>query len=262
MAKIEDLCNQLYEKLSRELREYKKKLREQNVDMIIRSSYETTIKEQFPDMFFGKSHYDEYELRALLDLDNSLNGLYNAWEDSDFGVHNILEETLTDFVMDLADEYVEEQEEKIKQKENYEFILEVSETLNNLEKYNFGDYIKDKYEIEKLDLNSIDEILNNKDMMNDFDNFNVCDYIKNKYEIDEFDLISVDRVLNNKSSLKELYNQFVKLESTDHLKYFNQAQARKNKNYQNIEDKIIPELRKMVIQQERNNKISKRDMER
>lgn len=262
MAKIEDLCNELYEKLSRELREYKRELREQNADMIIRSSYETTIKEQFPDMFFGKSHYDEYELRALLDLDNSLNGLYNAWMDADFGVHNMLEDTLTDFITDLTDEYVEEQEEKIKQKENYEFILEVSESLKNLEKYNFSDYIKDKYEIEKLDMNLIDEILNNKDIINDFDNFNICDYIKKKYEIDELDLISVDKILNNKNSLKDLYNQFVKLESTEHLKYFNQAQARKNQNYQNIEDKIIPELRKLVIQQERNNKNYKRDIER
>lgn len=262
MAKIEDLCNELYEKLNRELREYKRGLREQNVDMIIRSSYETTIKEQFPDMFFGKSHYDEYELRALLDLDNTLNGLYNAWEDSDYGVHNILEDTLTDFVMDLADEYVEEQEDKIKQKENYEFILEVSESLKNLEKYNFGDYIKEKYEIGKLDINLIDEILNNEAMINDFDNFNICDYIKNKYEIDELDLISVDRILNDKNGLKDLYNQFIKLENTDHLKYFNQAQAKINKDYQNIEDRIIPELKKLIIQQERNNKNYKRDMER
>lgn len=262
MAKIEDLCNELYEKLSRELREYKRELREQNADMIIRSSYETTIKEQFPDIFFGKSHYDEYELRALLDLDNSLNGLYNAWMDADLGVHNMLEDTLTDFITDLTDEYVEKQEEIIKQKENYEFILEVSESLKNLEKYNFSDYIKDKYEIEKLDTNLIDEILNNKDIINDFDNFNICDYIKKKYEIDELDLISVDKILNNKNSLKDLYNQFVKLESTDHLKYFNQSQARKNENYQNIEDKIIPELRKLVIQQERNNKNYKRDIER
>ena len=262
MEKIEKLCNELYEKLSRELREYKKELREKNADMIIRYSYETTIKEQFPDMVFGKSHYNEYELRALLDLDNSLNGLYNAWMDADLGLHNILEDTVNDFILELSDEYVEEQEDKIKQKENYEVILEVSECLRNLEKYNFSDYIKDKYKIEELDLNLIDEILNNKDIINDFDNFNICDYIKNKYEVDELDLISVDRILNNKNSLKDLYNQFIKLENSDHLKYFNQAQAKNNNNYQNIEDKIIPELKKLIIQQERNNKISKRDIER
>ena len=262
MTKIENLCNELFKKLSRELREYKKELREQNVDMIIRSSYETSIKEQLPGMFLKKYNYDEYELRALLDLDNSLNGLYNAWMDADLGLHNILEDTIEDFIMDLSDEFVENLEEKIKQKESYKFTLEVSETLKNLEKYSFGDYIKDKYEIEKLDLSSIDEILNDKNMINDFDNFNVCDYIKSKYEIEKFDLISVDSILSNKNGLKDLYSQFIKLESSDHLKYFNQTQVRKNKNYQNIEDKIIPELRKLVIQQERDNKIFNRDEER
>jgi len=265
MAKIEDLCNELYEKLSRELREYKRELREQNADMIIRSSYETTIKEQFPDIFFGKSYYDEYELRALLDLDNSLNGLYNAWMDADSGIHNILEDTVSDFVMDLADEYVKEQETKIKQKENYEFILEVCESLNNLKKYSFGDYIKDKYGIKNFDIDLIDEVLDNKDVINDYDNyidFDICDYIKNKYEIDELNLISVDKILNDKNSLKDLYNQFVKLENSDYLKYFNQAQVRINKDYQNIEDRIIPELKKIIAKQERNNKNYERDIER
>jgi len=265
MTKIEKLCNELYEKLSRELREYKKELREQNADMIIRSSYETTIKEQFPDMFFGKEHYDEYELRALLDLDNSLNGLYNAWMDSDFGIHNILEDTIGDFVMDLADEYVEKQEDKIKQKENYEFILEVCEFLNSLKKYSFGDYLKDKYEIKNFDIDLIDKVLENQDLIKEFDNyndFNIYDYIKNKYEIDELDLISIDRILSNKNSLKDLYNQFIKLENSDYLKYFNQSQIKKNKDYQNIEDKIIPELKKLIVQQERNRKTPKRDVER
>lgn len=226
MTKNENLCNELYEKLSRELREYKKELREKNADMIIRFSYETSIKEQLPDMFLGKSHYDEYELRALLELDNSLNGLYNAWMDSDFGLHNILEDTLADFVMDLSDEYVEEQEDKIKQKDNYELISNISSALN------------------------------------DFDRYDFCNDVKNKYEIEEFDLISVDSILNSKDGIFLLYHHFDELKDNSHLKYLNQTQVIDIKNYQNIEDKIIPELRKLVIQQERNTKVSKRDMER
>jgi len=226
MTKIEDLCNQMYEKLSRELREYKKELREQNVDMIIRSSYETTIKEQFPDMFFGKEHYDEYQLRALLDLDNSLNGLYNAWMDSDLGLHNILEDTLEDFIMDLADEYIETQEEKIQQKSNYELISNISEALIDFDRYDFNNYIKEKYEIE------------------------------------DFDLISVDMILNSKDGVLNLYHNFIELKNSSYLRYLNQTQVIDGTNYQNIENKIIPELRKIISQQERNNKTNKKDMER
>jgi len=226
MTKIEDLCNQMYEKLSRELREYKKELREQNVDMIIRSSYETTIKEQFPDMFFGKEHYDEYQLRALLDLDNTLNGLYNAWMDSDLGLHNILEDTLEDFIMDLADEYIETQEEKIQQKSNYELISNISEALIDFDRYDFNNYIKEKYEIE------------------------------------DFDLISVDMILNSKDGVLNLYHNFIELKNSSYLRYLNQTQVIDGTNYQNIENKIIPELRKIISQQERNNKTNKKDMER
>jgi len=226
MTKIEDLCNQMYEKLSRELREYKKELREQNVDMIIRSSYETTIKEQFPDMFFGKEHYDEYQLRALLDLDNTLNGLYNAWMDSDLGLHNILEDTLEDFIMDLADEYIETQEEKIQQKSNYELISNISEALTDFDRYDFNNYIKEKYEIE------------------------------------DFDLISVDMILNSKDGVLNLYHNFIELKNSSYLRYLNQTQVIDGTNYQNIENKIIPELRKIISQQERNNKTNKKDMER
>jgi len=226
MTKIEDLCNQMYEKLSRELREYKKELREQNVDMIIRSSYETTIKEQFPDMFFGKEHYDEYQLRALLDLDNTLNGLYNAWMDSDLGLHNILEDTLEDFIMDLADEYIETQEEKIQQKSNYELISNISEALIDFDRYDYNNYIKEKYEIE------------------------------------DFDLISVDMILNSKDGVLNLYHNFIELKNSSYLRYLNQTQVIDGTNYQNIENKIIPELRKIISQQERNNKTNKKDMER
>ena len=144
-------------------------------------------------------------------------------------------------------------------------ILEVCESLNSLKKYGFGDYIKDKYEIKNFDINLIDEILDNKDVIKDYDNFNdydICYYIKDKYEIDDFDLISVDGLLNDKKSLKDLYNHFTKLENSDYLKYFNQSQIRKNKDYQNIEDRIIPELKRLVMQQERNNKVSDRNMER
>jgi len=226
MEKIEDLCNELYEKLSRELREYKKELREKNVDMVIRASYETTIKEQFPDMVFGKSHYNEYELRALLDLDNSLNGLYNAWMDSDLGLHNILEDTLADFIMDLADEYVEEQEDKIKQKDNYELISNISEALT------------------------------------DFDRYDYNNYIKNKYEIEDFDLITVDKILNSRDGVYCLYHHFDELKDNYDLKYLNQTQVINSNNYQNIEDKIIPELKKIIVQKEKNNKVAKSDIER
>ena len=226
MAKIEELCNELYEKLSRELREYKKELRERNADMIIRSSYETTIKEQFPDMFFGKSHYNEYELKALLELNNSLNGLYNSWMDSDLGLHNILEDTLADFIMDLANEYVETQEDKIKEQDNYELISIINEALT------------------------------------DFDRYDYNEYIKNKYEIEDFDLIVVNKILNSKDGIYCLYHHFDELKDNFDLKYLNQTQVIDSNNYQNIEDKIIPELKKLIVQQERNSKTPKRDMER
>lgn len=226
MGKIENLCNELFNKLSRELREYKEELKERNADMIIQSSYETTIKEKLPNMFFYKNHYNEYELRALLDLDNSLNGLYKAWMDSDYGLHNILEDTIAGFVMNLSNEYVNKQEDKIKQKENYELILNISEALY------------------------------------DFDRYDFCNYIKNKFEIKRFDLISVNSILNSKDGILCLYHLFDELKDSSHLEYLNEIQVIDSKNYQNIEDSIIPELRKLVIQQERNNKISKRDTER
>jgi len=107
MLENQELINQVYEKLSRELRIYKKELREKSIDIVILKSYETAIKNEFPNMFHETCNYSEYELKALLELDNTLDALYKDWIKADGGIHLILEEQTNDYISELGDNYIE-----------------------------------------------------------------------------------------------------------------------------------------------------------
>lgn len=218
MEKIKDLSNQVYEKLNRELREYKRELREKNVDVVILSSYETAIKEEFPNLFSDCDYYSEYELRALLNLDNTLDELYNDWLLSDGGIHVALEDSMEDYISELAEEYIENEEEKIKSKPNYELIKNISDTFKTLDRYDF------------------------------------CDSLKSKYEIEDFDLIAVDRILNTKGGVSYLCYYFDELKDNNRLQYFNENSTICNEIYNNIKDKTIPKLNELLIETEKNSR--------
>ena len=114
----QNLIKEVYEKLNRELRIYKKALKNESIDMIILKSYETTIKSEFPDIFHDTCDYSEYELKALLELDNTLDALYNDWIKADGGIHLIIEEQINDYICELGEDYIKKNNNKINESQN------------------------------------------------------------------------------------------------------------------------------------------------
>ena len=107
-----NLINKVKEKLDRELNSYKDKLKDEDVDTIISKSYETSIKNRFPDMFYDDCDYSEYELRALLEFDNTLDVLYQDWKNADSGLYSMLQEQIDDYICELGQDYIKKSNKK------------------------------------------------------------------------------------------------------------------------------------------------------
>lgn len=226
MKRIEELTNQVYEKVNNELKMFKEELKTKGIDEVIKNAFKITIREEIVDMFYGTSNYSEYGLKALLELDNTLESLYDDWIDTDVSIHNFLEDTTADYISDLEEEYIEKIEEQIKEDPNYELIQTVYNALK------------------------------------DFDNYSFCINIKNKYDIEEFDLININDILYSKDGARYLYGVFDYFKDNEQLQYLNEIMAINSENYSNIEEKILPSLVKIIKEQEKNKIKTDNDMER
>lgn len=92
----EKLVNQLYNKLRKEYLEYIENIKQMPIEQVISNSYSIAIRQEFVDMFYGTENYNKYELKVLLEKDNTLDFLYEDWVDAEGGIHNVLEENLSE----------------------------------------------------------------------------------------------------------------------------------------------------------------------
>ena len=110
---IDKLKDDLHDKLEKELNKYKEEMQTKSVDYVIGKSYETTCKTEL--VYIGyKSYVDEYELKALLKMDGVLNFLYDEWLDCDAQLCHVLEDSLSDVIIELG-----EKEEKLEERNKH-----------------------------------------------------------------------------------------------------------------------------------------------
>lgn len=212
----EKLNIEIYNKLNKELKDFKEELTKLKPGDIINKSYEITIKEEFVDLFGGQPKYDLHTLKALLQKDNALDYLYDDWyNEKNHGISELIEDNMYDTLEDLTSQYESNLFDKIEESPNYELVVDISEALL------------------------------------DFDRYELCRRLKNKYDVDELDLIDINDILNTKGGKQYLYDSFIDLKDNEQLQYLNEISVVNSENFNNIEEKILPKL-KELIKQEKN----------
>jgi len=212
----ERLNNEIYNKLNKELKKIKEELTKLKAEDIINSSYEITIKEEIVDLFGGRPKYDLHTLKAILQKENALDYLYDDWyNEKNHGISAIVEDNMYDTLEDLTSKYESDLFDKIEQSPNYDLMVDISEALM------------------------------------DFNRYELCYKLKDKYNVDELDLIDINDILNTKGGKQYLYDSFVDLKDNEQLEYLNEISVINSTNYNNIEEKILPKL-KELIKEEKN----------
>jgi len=105
----EELSDKVYKKLKNEYKNYIEELSKFNISSIIEKSYETAIKNEMVETFYYNYKYSEEDYKERLEEENLLNSLYKNWMDSDYGISNVLDLSIDDYVSNLSDreEYYE-----------------------------------------------------------------------------------------------------------------------------------------------------------
>lgn len=104
----------LYDKLEKEFKDFIEEMKTNEPEVIVNSAYPIVIKEELLSMFYPESErYDIEEIKALNKIDSPLEELYQGWMDTDYGIHSVLE----DSVSDTLEEVLKEQKEKKKDRE-------------------------------------------------------------------------------------------------------------------------------------------------
>lgn len=212
----ERLNIEIYNKLNKELKDFKEELTKLKPEDIINKAYEITIKEEFVDLFGGQPKYDLHTLKALLQKDNALDYLYDDWyNEKNHGISELIEDNMYDTLEDLTSDYESNLIDNIEKSSNFDLIIDISEALL------------------------------------DFDRYELCYKLKRKYDVDQLDMIDINDILNTKGGKQYLYDSFVELRDNEQLEYLNEISVVNSRNYDNIEDKILPKL-KELIKEEKN----------
>ena len=151
MEKLNNL-KRLYVKLQRELQQYEEELKKLPVEEIIKKSYETTCKEEFAEMFNTEYKYDNREIIALLNIENTLEYLYQDWFKSDGGIHKELEYSIEYSIEKAMSEQFKNNNPKL--------IQTISKLLQELNNYDKCYGLKSRYNIVNFDEKDIYHILN------------------------------------------------------------------------------------------------------
>ena len=178
---IKELVDKVYSKLHNEYMEYINSIIRLPIEEIIKNIYPITIRQEFVDMFQDAKNFNKFQLLALLEKENTLDYLYEVYEDTDGGLHNFLEEKLDDKFYDLGNDYEEKINKKIELDNNSELIKDISEVLAELNRYDFCHYIQQKFDVEDLDDFDVYNILNAKDGAKYLYDF--CDNVRHEQQL-------------------------------------------------------------------------------
>jgi len=238
---IEQLTNEVYQKLNMEYQKYINKMLKKSPKEIIENAYPIVIKQELVDMFYSVRNYDEDGLKGLLIQENTLQFLYDAWLDIDGGIHNLLEECLMDTITEIGEDYNDILKDKLKSDPNAELIECMASALGDFDDadYELCSALKDKYNISELSIE---------------------DYEAGEDSIKEIDIYEI---FCSKEGKKYLYNTFLNLKDNDHLQYLGKISVINSISYKNIEEKILPKLKELIILDNKNisknNRIKERE---
>lgn len=203
MKTNKELVETLNQKLDNEYNLFIHETEQLNPKEIIERSYEIVIKDKIRNLFNEEDNLNEYQIKGLLSLENTLNSIYEDWKKGNGIFYIDLEEQSTDFVKYIEKEYIQRLFEEIEDSPNYELIEIIS---NVLEEYS------DKQ---------------------------VCNKFKNKHEIDDFNIVEVNKILNSENGIEDLYTIFENLKNDKDLNLVELDY----KNYEIINEIILPKLK-------------------
>ena len=213
---IKNLTDKLYSKLKKEYSNYVSEVKQLPVEEIIARSYELTIKQEFVETFYETNRFNKFQLLSLLEKEQPLQFLYDLWMDADSGIHNLLMEALDYNFDELGEDYENKIMLKIQKDKNYNLIKQISDSFQQRDFYDF------------------------------------CTDIKHRFNVDDLDEYDVYKILNSKDGGKYLYDFLDQVRYEKQVKYLLEVQALDSEKIKNIEDKILPELKNIIRQQDRN----------
>lgn len=111
MSNIDNLKQQLEEKLEQEYRDFIEKITFKTKEEIIRNAYKLTVYEQVKIEITDR-YLDRDELKALIEKDNVLEGCYDRWIDDDSKLQEAFEFIVDDEIEDITEEYNENKRQK------------------------------------------------------------------------------------------------------------------------------------------------------
>ena len=211
-----DLVKKLHLKLKEEYLNYVNNIKQLPVEEIIKKSYELTIRKEFVDMFYDNRDFNKFQLLALLEKEQPLQYLYDSWMDCDYGINNLLLDNLDNTFYELGNDYENEVMLEIQKDKNYSLIESISDVLQA------------------------------------FDNYDFCTYLKQKFNVNDLDEYDVYKILNSKDGGKYLYDFLDQIRYEDQVNYLLDIQVLDSEKVNSIEDKILPDLKKNIRQQDKN----------
>ena len=211
-----DLVKKLHLKLKEEYLNYVNNIKQLPVEEIIKKSYELTIRKEFVDMFYDNRDFNKFQLLALLEKEQPLQYLYDSWMDCDYGINNLLLDNLDNTFYELGNDYENKVMLKIQKDKNYSLIESISDVLQA------------------------------------FDNYDFCTYLKQKFNVNDLDEYDVYKILNSKDGGKYLYDFLDQIRYEDQVNYLLDIQVLDSEKVNSIEDKILPDLKKNIRQQDKN----------
>src|SRR5574344_466077 len=101
----EQIRKELYEKMQKEISDFKAELRTKTPDEIINSAYEIALKDEMICNFYPECLvFDIEDIKRLNKKSQPLQELYDDWMDSDININQLLEDNINDYFLELKDE--------------------------------------------------------------------------------------------------------------------------------------------------------------
>lgn len=214
MKSNKTLLDELNNKLEKEYNEFIQEIIKLDSLSIINKTYEITLKQEIKDLYVGNDILDRYEIKALLERNNTLKYLYESWLEYDFDIHKEVEELVQEDINELCREYVDKQ--LLNCKDDNKYII-ISDTLEELNNYDFCYHLKQKYGL-------------------------------GKYET--FRPLLVKEILDS-GGTRYLYDFLNDVKDNEQLKYLVDINAFNSNFYNNIEEKILPILRENITREKK-----------
>ena len=114
MAKLEELKEKLFEKVEKELADFKQELRLKVPDVIMENAYKLTVMEGVIGELKERT-FDKNELKALLKEDKLLEGFYEAWKNTDGKLCEVVQYPMEDTIDVIVQEYEQEKLKNIRE---------------------------------------------------------------------------------------------------------------------------------------------------